>query len=279
MMQIVIFDDKYRAAFYPICLLRSVGDIRCGVLKLRQRLESVFSNVESDSNPTCVIVDKNIEELYRERHADWLVNTVHTGEKLFLNSRIMLNEEAIKAINELTEETALVNGSNVIAIRSKHNIDVDKPAGVLLKQCHIILYDSLSDVIHDNARMLVWDFNRYFYDKDNFFETEPGVTVLHPYNIWIGEDVTLSPGVVLNAADGPIILDSGVQVMPNAVLTGPLYIGKHSIVKIGAKIYGNTSIGPVCKVGGEIEGSIFQAYSNKQHDGFLGHSYIGEWVN
>ncbi len=67
--------------------------------------------------------------------------------------------------------------------------------------------------------------------------------------------------------------------MPNAVLCGPLYVGKNSLIKIGAKLYGGTSIGKVCKVGGEVEGTIFQGYSNKQHDGFLGHAYIGEWVN
>jgi UDP-N-acetylglucosamine diphosphorylase/glucosamine-1-phosphate N-acetyltransferase len=75
------------------------------------------------------------------------------------------------------------------------------------------------------------------------------------------------------------VLDGGVRILPNSVIMGPAYIGKSSLIKAGAKIYGGTSIGPVCKVGGEVEGSIFQAYSNKQHDGFLGHSFIGEWVN
>ena len=106
-----------------------------------------------------------------------------------------------------------------------------------------------------------------------------GTTILNPYNIWIGKDAKIKPGVIIDASDGPVILDENALIMPNAVLVGPVYLGKNSMIKVGAKIYKGTSIGPVCKVGGEVEETIFQAYSNKQHDGFLGHSYIGEWVN
>ena len=280
-MQTIVFDDKTQASFYPICLTRSVGDLRCGILKLRQRLASIFSGDEADNAfaPSSVIIAPRIAELYAERHPDWQINSIPPGNKLYLNSRLRVTETLIAEINNLAKNCALMNGEQLIAARSEAPIDINAPHGLALIPSELPLYDCLSDIIHDNARMLNWDFNHYFYDKDNYFETEPGVTVLHPYNVWIGEEVVLAPGVVLNAADGPIVLDTGVQVMANAVLTGPLYIGKNSIVKIGAKIYGSTSIGPVCKIGGEIEGSIFQAYSNKQHDGFLGHSYIGEWVN
>jgi UDP-N-acetylglucosamine diphosphorylase/glucosamine-1-phosphate N-acetyltransferase len=207
------------------------------------------------------------------------------GNKLYLNSRIKVSGDLIKQIKALKSNCALVSADVVIAANldtAEINVtdtSVVLPSNTALISSELDLYESISDIIHDNARMLVWDFDHYFYDQDNFFETEPGVTVLHPYNVWISEGVTLSPGVVLDASEGPIILDEGVKVMPNAVLCGPLYIGKKTLIKIGAKIYGNTSIGPICKIGGEIEGSIIQAYSNKQHDGFLGHAYIGEWVN
>jgi len=87
------------------------------------------------------------------------------------------------------------------------------------------------------------------------------------------------PGVIIDATNGPVISDENVKIMANSVIIGPVYIGKNSTIKIGAKIYEGTSIGPVCKIGGEVEGTIFQAYTNKQHGGFLGHSYLGEWVN
>ena len=107
----------------------------------------------------------------------------------------------------------------------------------------------------------------------------PGAHLLNPSAIHVGPDAVVKPGAVLDAEDGPIHLDRGVQIQPNAVLIGPCYIGPGSVIRPGAIIRENTSIGPVCKIGGEIEGSIFQGYSNKQHDGFFGHGYVAEWVN
>jgi UDP-N-acetylglucosamine diphosphorylase/glucosamine-1-phosphate N-acetyltransferase len=84
---------------------------------------------------------------------------------------------------------------------------------------------------------------------------------------------------VVDATNGPVNIESGVKVMANAGLCGPLHLGRDSLIKMGATIYGGTSIGPVSKVGGEVAETVFQGYSNKQHGGFVGHSYLGEWVN
>ena len=109
--------------------------------------------------------------------------------------------------------------------------------------------------------------------------TASGAHVVNPGNIIAGTGCSIKPGVVLDASRGPIILGNNVEVMANAVVVGPCFIGDHSTIKIGAKIYEKTSIGAWCKVGGEVEGSIILGFSNKQHDGFLGHSYLGQWVN
>lgn len=106
-----------------------------------------------------------------------------------------------------------------------------------------------------------------------------GAHLLNQGAIHIAEGVVVKPGAVLDAEEGPIHIDHGAVIQPNAVLQGPCFIGAGSIVRPGASIRGGTTIGPVCKVGGEIEASIIQGYSNKQHDGFLGHSYVGQWVN
>jgi len=84
---------------------------------------------------------------------------------------------------------------------------------------------------------------------------------------------------VLDAEDGPIYIDKDATVMANASLQGPLFVGAKSVIKMGAKIYESVSVGEMCKVGGEVEESIIHSYSNKQHEGFLGHSYLGQWVN
>jgi len=106
-----------------------------------------------------------------------------------------------------------------------------------------------------------------------------GVHLLGRGQIHIGRKVCLKPGVVLDAEEGPIQIDDGVVVQPNAVLEGPCYVGPGSVVRPGAVLRAGTTIGPVCKVGGEVAESIFQGYSSKQHDGFVGHSFVGSWVN
>jgi UDP-N-acetylglucosamine diphosphorylase/glucosamine-1-phosphate N-acetyltransferase len=102
---------------------------------------------------------------------------------------------------------------------------------------------------------------------------------VQPGQIHIAPGARVKPGVVLDAEEGPIHIDRDALVQPNVVLEGPCYIGPGSIVRPGAAIRGGTTIGPVCKVGGEIEASIIHGYTNKQHHGFLGHSYVAEWVN
>lgn len=256
--------------------MRSVGDLRSGILKLRQRLEYAFN-----ADDTAILIDPALEDLYNQRHPDWLVNRCPNDDKLYLNSRIVVSDEAIAEIKSIPPEHSLISCGQYIAIRSNREfsfglLNID---GIQTSECQIPLYGSIADLIHDNARMINWDFEHIFYEEDNFFETETGVSVLDPYKVWIAEGVRIAPNVVLDASAGPIVVDSGATIMANAVIQGPAYIGKKTVIKIGAKIYGGTSIGPVCKIGGEIEASIIQAYSNKQHDGFLGHAYIGEWVN
>lgn len=107
----------------------------------------------------------------------------------------------------------------------------------------------------------------------------PGVHMMHPAEIHVAAGARVKPGVVLDPEHGPICIDRDALIEPNAVLQGPCYVGPGSIIRPGAVLRGGTSIGPVCKVGGEIEASIFHGHSNKQHDGFLGHSYVAEWVN
>lgn len=107
----------------------------------------------------------------------------------------------------------------------------------------------------------------------------PGAHFVHPEQIYVAPGACIKPGVVLDAEDGPIHIAEDAQIQANAVLEGPCYVGPRTIVRPGASLRAGTTIGPVCKVGGEIEASIFQGYSNKQHDGFLGHSFVAEWVN
>lgn len=273
----IIFDDIPKA-FYPICQSRPVSDIRCGILKLRQRLTALFKDEDAG-----LWIEPRLQNLWQERLPDWLINSSAAKGELLVNSRIKPQVEIIQAIKALQPGQSIFEGEYLIAHRAAEALSFPLESFINSlnkdRQQEGWLFGNLSDIVHASEGLIRQDFEQFFYDKDNFFETEPGVTILEPYSIWIGEGVSLKPGVILDASSGPIVIDEGATIMHNAVIVGPTYIGKKSQIKIAAKIYPGTSIGPVCKVGGEVEGSIFQAYSNKQHDGFLGHSYVGEWVN
>lgn len=107
----------------------------------------------------------------------------------------------------------------------------------------------------------------------------PGAHLVQPEQICVQTGAKVKPGVVLDAEEGPIYIDRDALIQPNAVLEGPCYIGAGTIIRPGSLIRPGTSIGPVCKVGGEVEASIIQGHTNKQHDGFIGHSFVAEWVN
>ncbi|MFQ5512520.1 MAG: putative sugar nucleotidyl transferase [Candidatus Krumholzibacteriia bacterium] len=135
-------------------------------------------------------------------------------------------------------------------------------------------------IIEENPAVIEDDFQKSpFRGQSEESIVYPGVQMVGEENIVVGEGAVIRPGVVIDASSGPVVVNDGSTVMPNASLLGPVYVGRNSTIKTGAKILEGTSVGDVCKIGGEVDQTIFGAYSNKQHDGFIGHSYIGEWVN
>jgi len=281
-MKIVLFDDVSYRQFFPLTYTRSTSDLRVGILKLRQRL-----NLFLDNTDNYLIVGDYLRDIYRERHQDWFINQLPEDEVLLVNTRTKINQELAKKILNLPPDHYLTSQGELVAARlevDEQSLAADQVESLLIgmreeKLEDDLLWNWLWNLIAENGEYISKDFEMVFNDKDNSFDMEMGVTILNPYNAWIGEDVTIKPGVVIDGSEGPVVIDEGCLIMPNAVIKGPVYIGKKSIIKAGATIYENTSIGPVCKIGGEVEGCIIQGYTNKQHSGFLGHSYLGEWVN
>ncbi|MDB5320964.1 MAG: rfbA 2 [Phycisphaerales bacterium] len=137
--------------------------------------------------------------------------------------------------------------------------------------------DYVWDLINWNEESLVEDF----VAMGELPSAKPAgpYHIVHDENVWIAPQVKLEPGVVLDASRGPVMLDTGCSIGANAVLKGPCYVGAHAEVKPLCIIHAGTTIGPGCKVGGEIKNSILTANTNKAHEGYLGDSYLGEWVN
>lgn len=137
--------------------------------------------------------------------------------------------------------------------------------------------DYVWDLISWNEESLVEDFVA-LHEQPSQRPAGP-YHMVHDENVWIGPDVKLEPGVVLDASRGPVMLAPACSIGANSVLKGPCYVGPHTQVKPLTVIHAGTTLGPLCKVGGEINNSILTGYTNKAHDGYVGDSYLGEWVN
>ncbi len=151
---------------------------------------------------------------------------------------------------------------------------------VKLQETGVRLLSQYWQLIGENRNCIVDDFKKNPL-RGTAPETElfKGVELINENDIVIGSGVEVRSGTVLDASEGAIIIANNARVEPNAIICGPCAIGEGSIVRGGAKLGHGTTLGKRCRIGGEVEESIFAPYSNKQHEGFMGHSYIGSWVN
>ncbi|MBS3740504.1 MAG: hypothetical protein KGY74_00065 [Candidatus Cloacimonetes bacterium] len=278
-----IFEDKNWKNFLPIAYTRPVFDLRTGIFKLKQKIKIAFKNYN-----VAYLLRPELEAVYTDRFPNKKVNVLEPGKHIFVNATSRLNSELINTINNLKDNEAIFYNDTCLAFRKnieqKQSLDSTKISGLYstLKKKTVDNkpYQYTWELIESNASEIKNEFSTFSYiKKKNYFSPVSYYFTNTDKNIFFGADVKVEPGVYLDAIAGPIIIDDNAKIMANAVIKGPTYIGKNSKIKASAKIYEGTSIGKVCKVGGEVEETIIQAYSNKQHDGFLGHAYLGEWVN
>lgn len=282
-MKTVLFEDEHYLNLLPLVYLRPVWELRCGARMLQEKLPAELS--------------RELRFLARDYLAkDHLpagssaLELPEDEAVLLLNGRWLLQPEDVARLKELGVNDALVNGDSLLACRARaaelqkyhrrgvlDSVALRRERQLVDHPARIVNY--LWDAIAWNGEEMVRDYREIAPAGQIASEIPPGVHLLNRTEITVGKNVRLKPGVVIDAENGPVWIDDRVTVMANAVLEGPLFVGAGSTIKIGAKIYENTTIGPVCKIGGEVEGVIVQGYANKQHDGFLGHAYLGAWVN
>jgi len=289
-MQIAIFEDEKHINFEPLIYYRPVYELVCGRSTLREKIERTYPN-----SKVVLHCRKYLEELVKSQNPSNDVNNFSNDEILFINGRIVAPENLSEIISAvLTEDKVYKSNGTVVAARVSGDrlgniLDKDVLSssdfdGIPSEEIDITLAEYLWDLVYLNGEELKKDI-AFHSGKNNINGANPeeikyaGINFIEPEQVFISENVVIRPGVVLDASKGPIYLDKDVVIFPNAVIEGPVYIGESSQVKSCATIYENVSVGKVCKVGGEIEDSIIMSYSNKQHSGFLGHSYLGSWVN
>ena len=267
-MNYILFGDQARNHLLPFTFVRPLADVRVGILTLREKWEMMLQ-----AKTSSLTVD------YLSRKYP----LVKKEDNVLINSSVFPTVELVNELSQLSPNQTLVSGELLIAHRLRDsdidNLDVEVLDAVtpIETASEIRKLSYLWDIISMNGDAIVDDFALLTRGR----ESQPipsHVRVVSPENVFI-EAGAIVEHVMINASQGPVYIGQDAVIMDGAMIRGPVAIGKGSTVMMGARIYGNTTIGPVSKVGGEVNNSIIFGYSNKSHDGFLGHSVIGEWCN
>jgi UDP-N-acetylglucosamine diphosphorylase/glucosamine-1-phosphate N-acetyltransferase len=256
-MKIVLCDNGLHLRFAPLTLTRPLGAIRMGILTNEERIRIAFPEAE---------VYYQTEQYLTKKFP-----STSEGE-LFLNASVIFNDELLAICEVLEEGQELIIDENWIARRGVSIKEQLKYSGDAL----IIRYRW--EIFQRNGEAIIKDFNWLTSNRTSNSISSTNTIIGDKNLIFIEEGVSME-ACILNTNNGPIYLGKNSEIMEGSVIRGPFALGEEACVKLATKVYGPTTIGPHCRVGGEVNNVIFQSYSNKGHDGFLGNSILGEWCN
>ncbi len=291
-VNICIYEDTHFDQFDPLTSFRPVFILRSGISALYERTGLVFPD-----SAICFGCRTMISSLIGEEARDIPVNIIKKGERgiLFLNGRIKDFADLPQLIEGCRLTTIFKNGQDIIGVLFKDEALVKVPdlttpeifAEILPTQKSVsaeydtkaTLYNHLWELVDEIPSAIAADFARLNAEKNsqNKIKVHDGVHFINESEIHISDEVEIFPTAVLDASKGPIYIGPFTIIRPQATIVGPCYIANNCTLYRG--IISGSSIGPNCRVGGEVESSIFQSYVNKYHEGFIGHSYVGSWVN
>ncbi len=279
MTALVVFDDGL-GRLAPMTDLRAAFAIRTGAFTTLERICRAVGE-----EPAALLCPEDVAALEAER-ADCPVNELpRDGDLLLVSGRCVLPPEGLEALQRgdaIVERSAA--GPEVVAARldaaaaARFVQDWAPPQDVrAVETAEACLIRLPEDVIRFRNAAMERDLATFIEDEEE--APALGVVRLGEFPVCVDPTAELFPMVVLDASKGPIVIEADAVVRPGAVVCGPAYIGAGSTVIDRAHIKPHTAIGPMCKVGGEVGGAIFQGWSNKAHDGHLGDSWVGEWAN
>jgi UDP-N-acetylglucosamine diphosphorylase/glucosamine-1-phosphate N-acetyltransferase len=263
-MNIVAFDDPViRVDLMPFTLTRPVAGIRVGIFTISEKWEKLFGQ------PVSFLTQDYLSEKFP---------LAPGSDNLFINGALCPDENIFNAISSLQNGEVLGKGSMVLAVRaasfdfSKEKFSSAEYAG------SPTLIDKPWKIFLDNAAQIKSDILMITRGRKSAPLQDPYTRVYAPENIFIEEGAIIR-AAVLNATNGPIYIGKNAEVQEGCMVRGSFALMEGSVLNMGAKIKGDTTIGPHCKVGGEVSNAVIFGYSNKAHDGFLGSSVLGEWCN
>ncbi|KAA5536530.1 glucose-1-phosphate thymidylyltransferase [Taibaiella lutea] len=267
-MHYILFDGSARNQFLPFTHTRPVADIRCGIMTMRQRWEHFTGNKTSTAT---------IEYLQK------VFPQGNDKEQIYINAAVFATPELFLAIGQLNEGDALISENILLAVRTEKALQSETDFedftayNLITYNGSVQLLKKVWDIFGLNGKAIESDFT--LLTKDRQSQPLPAyVTAINPSNIFVEEGAKIYP-CIINAEAGPVYIGKDAEIMEGCIIRGAFAMCDHSVLKMASKVYSNTTLGPGCKVGGEVSNVVFFANSNKGHDGFLGNAVIGEWCN
>lgn len=273
-MNIILFDDPaIRTSLLPFTFTRPVAGIRLGIMTLAEKWQAYTGSEVS------FLTQDYLSVKFRSVSGG--------GKQVYVNGAVCPTDAFVQELGSLASGQALYKGKTLLAYNSdysagsslqdfySHTADIQHKGEA---SSDTIVIRELWDIFRNNGQEIRKDFSLLTKGRQSQPVADPHTIVYSPENIFIEEGVKIR-AAILNAENGPIYLGKNSQVHEGAIIKGPFALGEESFVNIGGKMRGDITIGPFCKVGGEVSNSVIFGYSNKGHEGFLGNSVIGEWCN
>ena len=265
-MNIILFDGIYHKNLLPLTYTRPVCELRIGIMTIKEKWEHFIENP---------IQVKTQDYLSKKFGSPTEENSIG------INGSILPSDDLMSSLLELKNKQILTSKGKIIAVNplplNSENIEEALSEYKMVEtKAEFLQIENVWDLFRLNDAAIRSDIESIKSEKTF---VKPSDT-----NQILGEEIYIEEGAkvecaILNTTSGPIYIAKGAEVMEGSILRGPIAICENGVVKMGAKIYGATTIGPYSKVGGEVNNCMIQGYSNKGHDGFLGNAVLGEWCN
>lgn len=270
-MNIILFETiAQHKNFLPFTFTRPVADLRVGILTIREKWEKHLH-----SNVSVLAVD------YLQKVFPPKIET----ENVWVNAALFPSLLLLEMLEKLPIGSVLKSGDEVLAFKDNfssintQNV-LEQTAKLVVIECgfEVTILKNRWDIFKLNAQAIEADFDLLTFGRKSSKLSKTNTVIGNESRIFIEEGAVVEASV-FNTKVGPIYIGKEAEIMEGCMVRAPFALGEHAMLKMGAKIYGATTIGAHCKVGGEVNNSVFFGYSNKAHDGFVGNSVIGEWCN
>ncbi len=267
-MAFILFDDTTRNNLLPFTHTRAIADIRCGIWTMRERWEH-FLKLQ-----TGTLTVPYLQTIYP---------TASSTDHIYIKAAIFGTHSLTEAINKLQPGQKLVKGYELIAVRTADVLHTDTiteytaplPAQYFDEEIHQL--KNIWEIFSQNDRAIREDFKAITQARTS--QPIPSHITVSGSEIFIEEGAKIHLGCIINTQTGPVYIGKDAEILEGSLIRGPLALCDHAAIKMGAKVYGATTIGAGCKVGGELNNVVMFANSNKGHEGYLGNAVIGEWCN